>query len=446
MNASSPLNDYLAAKDALTCRMVAEPYNMHLVAPYLSDAMFLGDDRLACACRRLFEQRQAYSAFSVAREAGMDASEVSSMAMRHADTSLPEAFEVFWTAYGRYVESEVAQSVSGWLRMGMSAENIRIESDRLRKHKGILRGEEQPDGRADFEAELIKALRGEATHYPVRAPFAAMRSFIPHFEPGEYIIVAGRTGMGKSYFGLNCLYQCALDAVPAAYVNLENTPKDVQKRLWQMRSGLRFERDLSGLGEMDAKTAHDAWLWIKAAPVKVLNTGRSLQRIVQAVRQDYLERGTQLFVVDYVQLIRDGDGNRKRFDELGDISGTIRGLALELNVVFIGIAQVNREAERSANKRPNLSDLRGSGDLEQDASTVMLLYRPGYYEILTDEDGAPYPENYADIHVAKGRNCGTARIKCAFDSVSGFRDPGPVSSAFPATSMPRHEPAEDLPF
>lgn len=446
----NPFDAYIEAKEVLVSRMAAEPYNMTQVAGLLHDQMFLSDDRLAAACRTLYAKRQAYSAYTLSVESGLPIELVQQMCGKYPDTTLPEAFAHFENAFGQYVEFEIGQNIQAWIRTGKTSEEIRIEADKYRRHKGILKGLAAEDGRAEFERDLIKSLRGEVIEYPVKTPLAAMRKFLPQFEPTEYVVVAGRTGMGKSYFALNCLYQCAVDGVPAAYINLENAPKDVQKRLWQMRSGMKFDRDMSRRNDSETRIIHDSWEWVKSCSVKVLNTGNNLQRIANAVRQDYLERGTQLFVIDYLQLMRDGSARRQRLDELAEISATMRGLALDLKIVVMGMAQANREAEKSSNKRPKLSDLRGSGDFEQDATTVMLLYRPSYYELGTDEDGNPYPENYADIHIAKGRNTGPALIKCAFDEVRGFYDP--TDNVFPGPSaplyqpMPRYEPESDTPF
>lgn len=441
-----PFADYIAAKEVLTSRMVAEPYNLVQIADRLTDEMFLIDDVLISACRRLYAQRQAYSAFTLSQVTGIGAEQIATIAGRHGDTDLLEAFSHFETAHGRYVEFEIAQSTHGWINSGKTSEEIRLEQEKYRRHRGLIGYAKQGDGRAEFDHELSQAILGQSITYPVRAPLESLRRFLPNFEPTEYIIVAARTAMGKSYFAVNCLHQCALDGVPASYINLENAPKDVQKRLWQMKSGVKFDRDLTSYNAPDLRSA---WDWVKACPVKVHNTGRSLSNIVNTIRRDYLERGTQLFVIDYLQLMREGSVKRGRLDELAEISAEIRALALDLKVPIIGVAQVNREAERSATKRPQLSDLRGSGDFEQDATTVIFLYRPEYYEIKTDDEGTPYPEKYADIHIAKGRNTGTALIKCRFNEVKGFYDPAPEPYGFqPGPSFvdepsPRYTPHPD---
>lgn len=453
---------YRNAVEVLSCRMLAEPYNMHLIIDRIHDAMFLGEDTIPRACIRLFKKGRAYSTFSVAQDIRANveqeaehsvgligATRLAEMARRHAETTLMEAFDVFEIAYGQWVEMEIGHDVYSLIAKGLTPEEIRVHQHKERQRRGVLLKVDVADGRAEFEQLLSGALRGEVPNYPVKTPLGALRRFLPCFEPGEYVIAAGRTGMGKSYFGLNCLYSCALDGVPAAYVNLENAPKDVQRRLWQMRSGIRFEHDLSHKSDAETRRIVESWEWVKACSVRVFNTGRNLKHIAATIRRDYLERGTQLFVVDYIQLMRDEEGRRQRLDELAEISATLRALALELKVVVMGIAQVNREAEKSADKRPQLSDLRGSGDLEQDATTVILLYRPGYYDIDTDRDGSPYPENYADLHIAKGRNSGPAMVKCRFDHVRGFYDPEPEGQPGPSynfSPMPRQEPEEEMPF
>lgn len=461
MQSTQILESLIKAREVVTARMVAEPYNMHLVSDRIKGEMFGQADDLAHACIEAFGLRQNYSPFTLSqmpalRNLKYTADYIQEVGSRHAEINLPDAFDVLEITYGQYVEFQVSQSIVRMIMDGKTAEEIQIEQARIRKEKGLGNTNTQTDGKQEFEAELLSALQGKVIDYPVKAPLRSYRRFSPYFEPGEYVIAAGRTGMGKSYFGLNCLYSCAVDGVPGAYINLENTPKDVQKRLFQMRANFKFERDLTRITDDQSNHIVSCWEWVKACPIKVFHPGRNLQAIVNTIRRDYMDRGTQLFVVDYVQLMRDGDGRKTRLDELSNISATLRELALELGVVVMALAQINRGPESSASKRPHLSDLRGSGDLEQDATTVLILYRPGYYNIHEDENGNPYPENYADIHIAKGRNTGPAMVKCCFNEVLGFYDTPadpfqksinaqPVSD-YAIFNAYRQEPPEDVPF
>ena len=205
----------------------------------------------------------------------------------------------------------------------------------------------------------------------------------------------------------------------------------------------------------------EAWEWAKNCQIKCVTPARTLRALTNAIQREYYEHGCQLAVVDYIQKFREPSFRGQRVDELAEISAELRQLAADLKISIMALAQINREAEKSGDKRPNLADIRGSGDIEQDATMVMLLYRPEYYSIEVDADGNLYPEHYADIRIAKGRDIETGLIKCRFNSVRGFYDNDPFaasdSSAFaptatqfptsiPATARPSQNDEQDIPF
>ncbi|MGB4847029.1 MAG: DnaB-like helicase C-terminal domain-containing protein [Saprospiraceae bacterium] len=439
---------YRNAMEVLTCRMLAEPYSMYLIIDRVNDSMFLGDDEIAIACVELFREKKTYSAFTVSQRIKIHDT-VINKSLRHSDVSLLEAFEFFEFAYGQWIETEISNQIYTWTKAGLTSEEIQLEQNKFRKLKGLNSFVKSNDGRDEFENELKASIEGRIIKHPVRPPLTAMREFIPYFEPGDYIITAGRTAMGKSDALIDCLYQCALDDVPALYINLENQPKHVQKRLWQRRAGTRFERDMSRDVHRHEQYLAD-WDWIKGCPISAINPGRSCSAIVNQIRRAYMEKGIQFAAIDYVQLMREAEKNQNKTYELGDISAAIRALSLELNIPIMAAAQVSRGAENSANKRPELSDLKDCGGFEQDATFVFFIYRPSYYKILTNEDGEPYPDNYADFHIAKGRETGNAYIKCRYEGGRGFYDPDEERN-FPTVApldytIPRKELDENLPF
>lgn len=445
---------YDAALETLTCRFLAEPYNAHQVEADIRPPMMIGTygEVLAEAVKQFRRDRQ-YSPQSVAIALARDKSSLINWTLRDAEIDLPAAWQMFLHCYEQWVEIQIAESVPVFIRDGLSSAEIVGAADKLRRQAGITAREVSDDGKAEFEKDLLMALDGKVVEYPVRPPLQAIRDHMPYFEPGEYAIVAGRTGMGKSYFAINSIYECCTAGVPSIYVNLENKPKHVQKRLWQMHTRTAFERNMSGISSAEIDKRIRAWEEVKNFPTKVIQPGRDLARVTNAIRQAHYESGVQLAVIDYIQLMRDGSQKRDRLNELAEISAELRMLALDLNIAVLGLAQMNRETEKSADKRPNLTGLRGSGDLEQDATAVFLLYVPGYYNLLTDDDGNPYPEEYADIHIAKGRESGPGFAKCRFNHVRGFYDPEPVPAhhngvvidySIPANARPNLD--EDIPF
>lgn len=143
---------------------------------------------------------------------------------------------------------------------------------------------------------------------------------------------------------------------------------------------------------------------------------RDIESVLSSIRRDIVEHGIVMAVVDYVQLIK--SGLRNRVDDVANASAELRELALQQKIVVIALAQLNRESEGRADKRPILADLRNAGDLEQDAVVVGLLYRPEYY-FQVSPDGQDNT-GLAEIIIAKGRNTGTGVIECRFDHIRGF--------------------------
>jgi replicative DNA helicase len=138
----------------------------------------------------------------------------------------------------------------------------------------------------------------------------------------------------------------------------------------------------------------------------------------KALRLDF-ERRIDLIIVDYLQLMQGEGRGDNRVQEISYISRTMKGLARELNVPIIAVSQLSREVEHRVSREPQLSDLRESGSIEQDADVVLFIYREEYYNPdedawVTQHDGKEYPREEADIIIAKHRNGPTGRIKLRF--------------------------------
>lgn len=444
----------------LACRALAEPYNFHRIDAGIAPAMFPdngnADAKIILECQAQFRKYGRYTPQSIDEVLQINGAGglLFERTMRDAEIDLPFAFELFTEIHGRWVEVQIFTRYQDWLLHDKTTEEIRILSDEVRREKGITARVIGSDGKQEFEAELFAALDGKVIDYPIKPPVKKLRSMIPYHEPGDYVIIAGRTGMGKSFFGLNYIYGASVAGIPSTYINLENTPKNVQKRIWQMHSRTMWQPNMKGTPDAEIVRLSRAWDEVKEMPFRSINPGRSLQSILNTIRQEYYERGIQLAVIDYVQLMRESTYRGNRVNELGEISAEVRSLCLELKIPLIALAQISREGEKSADNRPSISHLRSSGDLEQDAATIMLLYRPSYYNILDNEKGEPYPDNYADITIGKGRETGGAFAECRFTPIRGFFDyeepfsqqfPVSVSHALPQSAVNAAR-GEDLPF
>ena len=427
---------YENALQTLCTRVLAEPYNFYrvdaaIVPRMLSDGNVNG--RIIAQAQKDFREHRQYTPQSIAGALNLSIDDLFNRANADHEIDLPFAFELFLEHFGRKVEMDISRETEGHLWNGDTSEQVKLKADQKRRDSGLSARVMGSDGRAEFQDELIAAMKGEMPDYPIKPPITNMRKHIPFHEPGEYIIIGGRTGMGKSYAGLNYIHNSSKQGIPTCYINLENTPKNIQKRIWQMESGLEFRRDMSKMPDRDFQIAGEAWDRVQKMPFKSHHTGRSVNAILNTIRQDYYERGIQLAVIDYIQLMRDIQYKGNRPAEISEISAEVRSLCLDLKIPLIALAQIGREAERSGDKRPCLSDLKGSGGLEEDAATVIFPFRPGYYEITQDETGRIYEEDYADWNVAKGRDVGLSITECRFNHILGFYDKVELSN------FPTHE-------
>jgi replicative DNA helicase len=153
---------------------------------------------------------------------------------------------------------------------------------------------------------------------------------------------------------------------------------------------------------------------LSAAPIFIDDTpALSILELRAKCRRLKAEHNVQLIVVDYLQLMK-GDSQGNREQEIASISRALKGIAKELDVPVIALSQLSRGVEtRGGDKRPQLSDLRESGSIEQDADIVMFLYRPEYYKITVDEEGLP-TNGMAEVIVAKHRNGSLDTVKLKF--------------------------------
>ncbi|MDY5024739.1 MAG: replicative DNA helicase [Candidatus Egerieousia sp.] len=226
------------------------------------------------------------------------------------------------------------------------------------------------------------------------------------WQASDLIIIAARPSMGKTAFVLTMARNMTVDhKVPVAFFSIEMSSEQLVKRLMISETGLAPEKIKGGrklqeyeLAQMQTRLAAltEAPLYIDDTPSLGINEFRSKARRLVA------SAGIKLIIIDYLQLMSGPSELRgMREQEVAAISRSLKATAKELNVPIIALSQLSRAVEtRGGNKRPQLSDLRESGAIEQDADIVMFIHRPDYYGL--DED--PSQAGLAEIIIAKHRN------------------------------------------
>jgi len=229
----------------------------------------------------------------------------------------------------------------------------------------------------------------------------------------DLVIIAARPSMGKTAFALSIAYNVAVkEGRSVAFFSLEMSKEQIVTRLISQDSQIPLHNIRTGYlrpHEIDAFL--ESADRIKEAPLYIDDTpGISILEMRAKARRLKAEKGLDLVVVDYLQLMRGIKRTESRQQEVSEISRSLKALAKELNVPVIALSQLSRQVEHRADKRPQLSDLRESGSIEQDADVVMFIHRPEVYKKNPD----PEEQGIAEIIVAKQRNGPTGTVSLAF--------------------------------
>ncbi|HYM80842.1 MAG TPA: replicative DNA helicase [Candidatus Limnocylindria bacterium] len=234
------------------------------------------------------------------------------------------------------------------------------------------------------------------------------------FQPADLIIIAGRPAMGKSSFAVNIVENAAIRfGVPAAIFSLEMSKEQLVLRLLCSQSEVPLHKVRNGfLGHEDWPRLTTGAGLLTQAPIMIDDSASlNVFEIRAKCRRLKAERKLGLVVIDYLQLIRPAGKADNRVQEISQITRALKALAKELNVPIIALSQLSRAVEQrhATDRRPQLSDLRESGSVEQDSDVVMFVYREEYYK---PDD--PTLRGKATILLAKQRNGPTANVDLTF--------------------------------
>ena len=254
----------------------------------------------------------------------------------------------------------------------------------------------------------------------VPSGFSSLDRITYGWQPTDLIILAARPSVGKTAFALNLARNAALHptkSTPIAFFSLEMSASQLVQRILSAESEIWLEKISRGkLEEHEMKQLYAKGIQrLAQAPIFIDDSAAlNIFELRAKCRRLKNKHNVGLIIIDYLQLMSGTGDNRNgnREQEISKISRDLKGLAKELQVPIIALSQLSREVEKrkEGNKMPQLSDLRESGAIEQDADMVMFLYRPEYYDITANEFGE---SNKGETHVriAKHRNGSLETIK-----------------------------------
>lgn len=260
------------------------------------------------------------------------------------------------------------------------------------------------------ELEQIELRTGEVQG--VMSGFPELDRLTTGFKAGQMIVIAARPGVGKSTLGLDIVRNAAIrQGKTAAFFSLEMTASEIAMRLLSAEARVAINHMRGGtMGTREWTAIAAAMNNVQAAPIVIDDSpNMTMPEIRSKARRIKKQHGLDLIVLDYLQLMTSGKRVESRQVEVSEFSRQIKLLAKELEIPVIAISQLNRGSEQGADKTPQLSQLRESGSIEQDADIVMLLHRP-------DATGAGESERpgEADIIVAKNRSGPVNKVGVVF--------------------------------
>lgn len=300
-------------------------------------------------------------------------------------------------------------------------------------------------GAVTFKTALTEAVkmaevayRRETSIVGVTTGLIDIDKWLGGLHPSDLVIVAGRPSMGKTVFGTNIAFNAAKalldnskDGANVAFFSLEMSAEQLATRILSTQSKISSDRIRRGEIKAEefpnlvsaSREIENLGLFIDDTPALTVTALRNRARRLQR------QHGIGLIVVDYLQLLEGSGKSRSgdnRVQEISDISRGLKALAKELNVPVIAISQLSRAVEQREDKRPQLSDLRESGSIEQDADVVMFIYRDEYYEarkeppVGTDkhlewQQRMSKVQNQAEIIIAKQRHGPVGTVKLFFE-------------------------------
>ncbi|MGG0276933.1 replicative DNA helicase [Bacillus rhizoplanae] len=249
----------------------------------------------------------------------------------------------------------------------------------------------------------------------IETGFSSLNKMTCGLQEGDFVVIGARPSIGKTAFALNIALHAAKSGAAVGLFSLEMSNKQLLKRMVSCTgevSGKRLKNPKHRFTIEDWEKTSRAFVEIGDLPLEIYDkAGVTTQEIWVQVRKLKRKHPNKklLVIIDYLQLIT-GDSKHRgnRFQEMSEISRRLKLMARDLNVCVVALSQLSRAVESRQDKRPLLSDLRETGQIEQDADVIMLMYRDDYYDKETED------KDITEIHVAKHRNGPVGLVKLRF--------------------------------
>ena len=258
----------------------------------------------------------------------------------------------------------------------------------------------------------------------VTTGFHSLDKFTGGWQETDLIIVGGASSMGKTSFALALAYNAANAAIPTLIFSYEMSGKQLLGRLISSGTEINNRHIQQGAITIEEHQRINNFIGeIENKPLYIDECKKtSLTYLMNKIKKNVLLYGVKLVFVDYLQLVSSFSKQGTREQEVSKVARNLKNLARKLNITIIALSQLNRGVSNRSSSRPNLSDLRESGEIEQAADIVVFVYRPEYYGINQDEKGED-TRGLAEIIFAKGRNIGIGTIRLRFlSNLTKFKD------------------------
>ncbi len=428
----------IEAEEAVIGSMLIDGDSILRVAQFLRPEEFYREKNRFCyeACRALFQRGEAINQVTVAHQLGLQErlDQVGGTAyLSHLVSTVPTPVHI--EHYGRIVSrtammrnlidsagkiSAIGYEGTDDIDASLSrAEDILFRVRARQPAKDFMPLRDILDQYMEDRAAIDQPLGGPGA--AIMTGLNPLDELLGGLHRSDMVVLAARPGLGKSTLAVNICVNAAKAGAGVGIFSLEMGRDQLALRMlaseaavdsWKLRLGLDTEAE--------ERRIIDTIGSLSELPIYIDDT--PLQGIVEMrakSRRLYMEHGLDLLVVDYMQLMQGGSGRSdNRVQEMSEITRSIKGMARDLNVPVLAVSQMSRAIEMRSSHRPQLSDLRESGSIEQDADVVMFIYREDTY--YTEEEwerqfsDREFPKNVAEIIVAKHRHGPVGGVKLLF--------------------------------
>lgn len=272
------------------------------------------------------------------------------------------------------------------------------------------------DNKINTLIEIMDDLYGENEQTITQTGFDKLDNIISGFESQQLNVVAARPSMGKTAFALGLSENLAKNGAEVVFLSLESTEKNMTQRLLSSIAKVdlyKFKKPSSRMSDIEIQKVIDAMDVYNSLSLRVEEHAKLTPNKVRRIANTIPENKQGFILIDYLQLMYSDSNQNGKYEEISNISREIKMITQELpNITIIALAQLNRGVEQRNDKRPMMSDLRDSGQIEQDSNMIMMLYRDDYYN--TPDDIDPTAPSPLEVIVAKNKDGGLGTAELEF--------------------------------